>query len=390
MNNNSNTKVKAPCKYYGTCGGCQLQHLSNETQNQYKQEVVQRWLGKHGKVEEILAMEHPYEYRNKIQYSFGYDSRRRVIGGMYKTNTHHIVDIEKCIIQDPVADPIMKTIKGIMKRYKMEPYDEDTGRGFLRHVLIKTGFATGEVMVVMVTTDPMFHGRKNFVQIMRKKHPQIKTIILNVNNKDTSMILGETESNMYGGGYIEDILCGLRFRISAKSFYQINPKQAEVLYTKAIEMADFKGHEKIIDAYSGVGTISLIVADKVKEVMAVEVNNDSVRDAIRNAKRNNITNVHFYRADAGEFMTELAMKNEKIDAVIMDPPRTGSDEAFLTSVCKLNPEKVVYISCNPETQARDLTTLLAHGYEVKGIQPVDMFPQTNHIENIVLLSKSGK
>ncbi len=387
MSKHLNQHVKPPCKYYGKCGGCQLQHLSNEAQNLYKQKIAEKLLGKFGKVEKIITMDYPYDYRNKIQYSFGYGQNKKIIVGMYEENTHNIINIEKCIIQDPIADKIMATIRSIMKKYKMEPYHEDTGQGFLRHVLIKTGNATGQVMVVLITGHHMFHGKKNFVKILRKKHPEIETMVLNVNNKDTSMILGERESNMYGKGFIEDILCGLRFRISSKSFYQINPKQTEVLYQKAIELADFKGHEKVIDAYSGIGTISLIIADQVKEVIGVEINNDGVQDAIRNARSNNINNVRFHRADAGEFMTDLAMGNEKIDAVIMDPPRAGSDEAFLTAMCKLSPKKIIYLSCNPETQARDLEFLVKNGYRVKGIQPVDMFPQTSHVETVVRIER---
>ena len=377
--------VKPPCIYYDRCGGCQLQHLSNDSQNQYKQDIVDRLLGKFGKVEDIIAMDEPYEYRNKIQYAFGYGKNGKIISGMYAKNSHDIIDIEKCIIQDPIADKILKTIGRIMKKYKMEPYDEDTGKGFLRHVLIRTGFTTKEVMVVLVTSHHVFHGKKNFVKLLIKEHPQIKTIVLNVNNKKTSMVLGDTESNMYGRGFIEDVLCGMRFRISSKSFYQINPQQTEILYNKAIEMAEFKGHEKIIDAYSGIGTISLIVADKVKEVIGVELNSDAVRDAVKNAQNNNINNVYFHKADAGDFMVNLALKNEKIDAVIMDPPRSGSDEEFLASMARLNPEKIIYISCNPETQARDLEFLVDEGYKVQKIQPVDMFPQTSHVECIALL-----
>lgn len=387
MNKDINKYVEPPCSYYERCGGCQLQHLSNESQNQYKQDIVERLLGKFGKVEKIIVMDNPYEYRNKIQYSFGYGQRGKIISGMYAKNSHNIIDIEKCIIQDPIADKILNTIGKIMKKYKMEPYNEDTGEGFLRHVLIRTGYRTKEVMVVLVTSHHVFHGKKNFVKILTKEHPEVKTIVLNVNNKKTSMILGDKESNMYGRGFIEDVLCGMSFRISSKSFYQINPIQTEVLYRKAIEMVDFKGHERIIDAYSGIGTISLIVADKVKEVIGVEINNDGVRDAIKNAQNNNIDNVYFHRADAGEFMVDLAMKSEKIDAVIMDPPRAGSDEAFLSSMCTLNPEKIIYISCNPETQARDLEYLVDNGYKVKKIQPVDMFPQTQHIECVVLIQK---
>lgn len=382
-----NKYVEPPCVYYDRCGGCQLQHLSNEAQNLYKQDMVERLLGKFGKVEDIIVMDKPYEYRNKIQYAFGYGKNRRIISGMYAKNSHDIIDIKKCIIQDPIADPILDTIGKIMEKYKMEPYNEDTGRGFLRHVLIRTGHSTKEVMVVLVTSHHVFEGKKNFVKILIKKHPEITTIVLNVNNKKTSMVLGDTESNMYGRGFIEDVLCGMRFRISSKSFYQINPMQTEILYGKAIEMANFKGHERIIDAYSGIGTISLIVADKVKEVIGVEINNDGVKDAIKNAEINNISNVYFHRADAGEFMVDLAMKKENIDAVIMDPPRAGSDEEFLASMCRLSPEKIIYISCNPETQARDLEYLVENGYDVKKIQPVDMFPQTNHAETVVLLSR---
>ena len=379
--------VKPPCPYYDRCGGCQLQHLTNESQNRYKQNMVEALLGRFAKVEELISMENPYEYRNKIQYSFGYGDNNKIIAGMYESNTHDIIDIEKCIVQDPIADKIILSIKRIMEKYKMEPYNEDTKEGFLRHVLIRTGFTSGEVMVVLVTSHHVFHGKQNFVKILRKKHPEITSMILNVNNKNTSMILGDTESNMYGRGFIEDTICGMKFRISSKSFYQINPQQAAILYKKAIEMAEFKGEERVIDAYSGVGTISLIVSGKVKEVIGVEINSDGVRDAIKNAQNNNVDNVYFHRADAGEFMLELAEKDEKIDAVIMNPPRAGSDEVFLSSVARLSPEKIIYISCNPETLARDLDYLQANGYKVNKIQAVDMFPQTKHVETVTSLVK---
>ena len=379
--------VKPSCPYYDRCGGCQLQHLTNESQNKYKQNMAESLLNKFAKVEELISMENPYEYRNKIQYSFGYGDNNKIIAGMYESNTHDIIDIEKCIVQDPIADEIMLSIKRIMKKYKMEPYNEDTKEGFLRHVLIRTGFTSGEVMVVLVTSHHVFHGKQNFVKILRKKHPEIRSIILNVNNKNTSMILGDTESNMYGRGFIEDTICGMKFRISSKSFYQINPQQAATLYKKAIEMAEFKGEERVIDAYSGVGTISLIVSGEVKEVIGVEINSDGVRDAIKNAQNNKVDNVYFHRADAGEFMLELAEKDEKIDAVIMNPPRAGSDEIFLSSMLRLSPEKIVYISCNPETLARDLDYLEGNGYKVNKIKAVDMFPQTKHIECVALIEK---
>lgn len=387
MSKESIKYVDSPCKYYDRCGGCQIQHLSNKSQNLYKQKMVEDLLGEFGDIEKLISMEYPYEYRNKIQYSFGYDKNNKRIAGMYAKNSHDIINIENCLVQDPIADKIIISIKRIMNKYKMEPYNEDTGEGFLRHALIRTGFNSGEVMVVLVTSDHVFPGKKNFVKILRKKHPEIKTMILNVNNRNTSMILGPTESNMYGRGFIEDTICGMKFRISSKSFYQINPQQAAILYDKAIEMADFKGNERIIDAYSGVGTISLIVSKKVKEVIGVEINRDGVNDAIKNAQNNNIDNVYFHRADAGEFMLEMASENEKIDSVIMNPPRAGSDEVFLSSMCTLNPKSIIYISCNPETLARDLEYLEKKGYKVRKIQPVDMFPQTNHVETVVLITK---
>ncbi|WFF73646.1 23S rRNA (uracil(1939)-C(5))-methyltransferase RlmD [Proteiniclasticum sp. QWL-01] len=390
MNKTQLVNVKPPCIYYERCGGCQLQHLSNESQNQVKQEIAEKYLSSFGKVEDILVMEHPYEYRNKIQYSFGYGRKKELIAGMYAENSHSIIDIDQCIIQDPQADRIIHTTKKIMKKYKMEPYQEDRETGFLRHVLIRTGFTTGEVMVVLVTAHSIFTGKKNFIQLLTKEHPEITTIIMNINNRSTSMILGDKETTISGKGYIEDILCGMRFRISSKSFYQINPKQTEVLYNTALKMADFKGNERILDAYSGIGTISLIAARQVREVIGVEVNPDGVRDAIKNAQTNQVNNVHFYQADAGEFMQELARRNEPIDAVIMDPPRSGSDETFLNSLCSLKPQKIIYISCNPETQARDLEYLLSHGYRVQKIQPVDMFPQTSHVETVVLITRENK
>ena len=367
-----------------------MQHLANESQNQVKQEIAEKYLGTFGKVEDILVMEHPYEYRNKITYSFGYGKKKELIAGMYAEYSHTIININKCLIQDPIADQIIHTIKQIMKKYKMEPYEEDRETGFLRHVLIRTGFATGEVMVVLVAAHPIFTGKNNFIKLLTKAHPEITTIILNINNRDTSMILGEKETTIYGKGYIEDILCGLKFRISSKSFYQINPKQAEVLYNTALKMADLKGTERILDAYSGVGTISLIAAKQVKEVIGVELSSDGVKDAIKNAQTNQLDNVYFHQEDAGAFMSQLARDNQVIDAVIMDPPRSGSDEAFLSSLCILKPEKIIYISCNPETQARDLTYLIEHGYAVRTIQPVDMFPQTNHVEVIVLITRDNK
>lgn len=386
----SRKTIKPKCKYYEKCGGCQLQHLSYEEQSIFKQNYVEELMKDFCKVDEIIVMDNPYNYRNKIHSTFGYGNKKNIIAGMYEKNSHDLIDIEECIIQSPIGDKIVKTIKRIMKKYKMEPYDEDKKTGFLRHVLIRTGFKTGEVMVVLVVGNKIFHGSNNFVKLLRKEHPEVETVIMNVNDKNTSMVLGDYEKILYGKGYIVDELCGIKFRISSKSFYQVNPIQTEKLYNKAIELADFKGNEKVIDAYSGIGTISLIMSNSVKEVIGVELNSDAVKDAIKNAKSNNIDNVVFYQDDAGDFMVKMASKNKLVDVVIMDPPRSGSDEKFLASLVKLSPEKVIYISCNPETQERDLKYLVSKGYEVKKIQPVDMFPQTAHVESIIMMTYCGE
>lgn len=377
-----------PCPLYRKCGGCQLQNMSYQRQLHWKQELVERLLGRFHRVNPIIGMEHPYHYRNKVQAAFALDRRKQIVSGVYQASTHRVVPVESCMIEDETADRIVGTIRKLMKDFKMEPYNEDTGRGLVRHVLVKRGFVSGQVMVVMVTVSPILPAKNNFVKALRKAHPEITTILQNVNNRATSMVLGESEKVLYGPGYIEESLCGCVFRISAKSFYQINPVQTEVLYNKAIELAGFTGKETVVDAYCGTGTIGLIAAKRgAGHVTGVELNQDAVRDAISNAKRNGIKNVYFYNADAGEFLSAMADEGETVDVVLMDPPRAGSDEQFLTSLAGLAPKKIVYISCNPETLQRDLQFLVRAGYHVQEIQPVDMFPHTNHVETVVLLSK---
>ena len=373
--------------YYGECGGCQLQHMSQEAQDQFKQKLVENLLKPFGKVNRILTIKEPYHYRNKVHSTFAYGKKKEVISGIYQEDSHRVIDVDECLIHDHKADEIIETIKGFMKSFKMLPFDEDSGRGFLRHVLIKRGFATNQVMVVLVTSTKVFPGKNNFIKALTKAHPEISTVIMNINNRKTSVVLGNQEIVLYGKGYIEDVLCGKKFQISAKSFYQVNPIQTEILYNKGIEMAKLTGNETAIDAYCGIGTISLIVSDKVKKVIGVELNKDAVRDAIRNAKNNQIKNAQFFNDDAGDFMVKLANEKQKMDLVIMDPPRAGSDEKFLSSLVKLSPKKVVYVSCNPVTLKRDLHYLTKHGYKVKEIQPVDMFPQTAHVEVVVLMSR---
>lgn len=377
------------CPYYRECGGCQYQNIPYKEEKKLKQEKVQNLLGKFGKANEIIGMENPINYRNKIHSTFSYGKKNKVIAGFYRANSHKVIDIDRCMIQDEKADEIIATIKGLMRSFKMKPYDEDTKEGFLRHVLIKRGFATGQIMVVLVVSTNIFPGKKNYIKALRKEHPEISTIIMNINNRKTSVVLGDREIVIFGRGYIEDILSGMKFQISSKSFYQVNPIQTEKLYGKAIEMAGLKGDEVAIDAYSGIGTISLVLSKSVKKVIGVELNPDAVKDSITNAKKNGVKNVYFHKDDAGDFMVKLANKDEKIDLVVMDPPRSGSDEKFLSSLVKLSPEKVVYISCNPETQARDVSYLEGKGYKVREIQPVDMFPRTEHVEGIIMMSYCG-
>lgn len=379
-------RKKTDCPVYHRCGGCSLRHVSYGNQLQHKQEKVTELLSEYGKVEPIIGMEHPYHYRNKVHATFGRLKNGTYISGVYEEGTHKIVPIETCLIEDEKADAIVGTIRGLLKSFKIRTYDEDTGYGLLRHVMIRTGHKTGEIMVVLVLASPILPSKNNFVKALRKEHPEITTVVINVNDKNTSMVLGDKQTTIYGKGYIEDELCGCRFKISPKSFYQVNPIQTEVLYNKAIELAGLTGKERVIDAYCGIGTIGLIASKHAKEVIGVELNSDAVRDAVANAKLNGIKNVSFYNNDAGKFMVELAEQEEQVDVVFMDPPRAGSDEDFLMSIAKLYPEKVVYISCNPETLDRDLDFISEFGYEVKRIIPVDMFPWTSHVETIVLLS----
>ncbi|HJB25255.1 MAG TPA: 23S rRNA (uracil(1939)-C(5))-methyltransferase RlmD, partial [Firmicutes bacterium] len=382
-----NGRNPSPCKLYRKCGGCQLQNMTYERQLVFKQNKVTGLLGRFCHVEPIIGMKHPYHYRNKVQAAFTRDRNGRIISGVYQSSTHRVVAVTKCQLEDLTADRIIATIRSLMPGFRMQPYEETTGRGFLRHVLVKRGFRSGEIMVVLVGGTPVFPAKKRFVSALLERHPEITTVIFNLNQKHTSLVLGDREEVLYGKGYIEEQLCGCTFRISAKSFYQINPIQTQVLYRKALEMAELTGQETVIDAYCGTGTIGIIAAGKAKQVIGVELNRDAVRDAIANAKQNHCTNIYFHCADAGEFLVQMAEEGKQADVVLMDPPRAGSDRAFLSSIVTLSPKKVVYISCNPETQQRDLLYLTQHGYEVKQIQPVDMFPHTSHVETVVLLSK---
>ena len=375
------------CSVSKKCGSCQYQGVPYKEQLAAKQKKMKKLLGKFANVKPIIGMDDPFYYRNKVHAVFDRDKKGNIICGTYEAKTHKVVPIEECMIEDKISQEIIRTIRDMLKSFRIKTYDEDTGYGLLRHVLVRRGFSTDEIMVVLVIGSPIFPSKNNFVKALRKLHPEITTVILNVNDKKTSMVLGERNITLYGKGFIEDTLCGCTFRLSPASFYQVNPVQTEKLYQKAIKMAKLQGEEKVIDAYCGIGTIGLIASSHVKEVISVELNKDAVKDAIINAKRNGIKNVRFYQGDAGKFMVNLAGQGKKVDVVFMDPPRAGSDEAFLSSVIKLAPEKVVYISCNPETLARDLKYLIKHGYEAKSAVPVDMFSWTEHVEVVCCLHR---
>ena len=383
-------KVDISCPVYKKCGGCQLLHMEYKKQLDFKREQITTLLKPYGKLEGIIGMETPEHYRHKVHAVFGRDNRGRTICGVYKEGTHIIVPVEKCLLENEKADEIIQTIKGLLKSFKIKTYDEDTGYGLLRHVLVRVGCSTGQIMVVLVLGSPILPSKNNFVKALRKVHPEITTVVINVNDKKTSMVLGDKEQVIYGPGYIEDRLCGMTFKISPKSFYQVNPRQTEVLYQKAIAFAELSGKEVVLDAYCGTGTIGMIAAPHAGRVIGVELNKDAVRDAIAGAKRNQISNIRFYQADAGDFMVKMADSGEKVDVVLMDPPRTGSNEKFLKALVQLGPRKIVYVSCNPETLARDLQFLCRKGYRMEKGVGVDMFPFTKHVEVIIMMQYCGK
>ena len=383
-------RVEPACPVFDKCGGCQLLHMSEEAQKAFKQAQCETLLSGFGKVREILTAENPKNYRNKVHAAF---ARKRmgkgskIISGIFEEESHRVIETSDCLIQDKRAAEYLRTVRKLMQDTHTEPYNEDTGRGTLRYVFLRMGRKSGEVLMALVTGTTEFPAKSKFAAEIKKKHPEIVTLIHNINPQKNSMVLGKKETVLYGTGYITDTLCGHTFRISANSFYQVNSEQTEVLYNTAVELAKITKEDTVIDAYCGIGTITLMAADHAGKVIGVEVNAQAVKDARDNAKRNNCTNVEFICQDAGEFMREQAKKGTAPQVVIMDPPRAGSDDAFLNSLVTMAPERVVYISCNPETQARDLKKLTAKGYKVEVIQPVDMFPGTKHCECIVLLSK---
>lgn len=386
-------KEQPVCPVAKKCGGCQFQGIPYDRQLEKKRAIVKQCVGD-VRVQTPIGMAEPLHYRNKVHAAFGRDRKGNIICGVYESGTHRIVPVEGCMIEDARADAIIATIRGLLKPFRIKTYDEDSGYGLLRHVMVRTGHATGEILVVLVLASPILPAKNQFVKALRAAHPEITSIVLNVNDRHTSMVLGERNITLYGNGYIEDELCGNRYRISPNSFYQVNALQTGVLYEKAVAYAHLTGNETVIDAYCGIGTIGMTAAAHARQVIGVELNPSAVKDAIANAKRNGCKNILFYNKDAGDYMRALAAapagERVPVDVVFMDPPRSGCSEAFLEALSLLAPKRVVYISCDPQTLGRDLDYLRKHGYRPRECQPVDMFPYTDKIENVVLLERGQK
>ncbi|MEG1732911.1 MAG: 23S rRNA (uracil(1939)-C(5))-methyltransferase RlmD [Longicatena sp.] len=387
----SSERQKVVCPIYNTCGSCQMMHMTPSAQSQYKKKQVQNLCKKAKlscKVQDVLSMDQSVAYRNKIIVGFLKDKNHKVQAGFYEELTHRIVPYTSCVLHPNICDEIIQSIVQLMNKFRIEPYDEDRKRGLLRHVIIRYGTISKQIMVVLVVNSNVFPARKNFVQALLQKHREITTVVQNVNTRKTSIVLGEQERVLYGKGYIEDELLDCKYRISAKSFYQINHEQTEVLYQKAIELLALKGHETVLDAYCGIGTIGMYVSRYVKQVLGVEVNKDAIHDANANASANHIKNIRFVCDDASKFMSKLTAKKERLDVVIMDPPRSGSSEEFIRSVSRSAPAKVLYISCNPQTQVRDILIFQKYGYHLASdILLVDLFPNTMHVESVVLMTR---
>ena len=378
--------TESPCPYANRCGGCTSVHIPYGEQLKRKQAAMEKLLSGICPVEPILGMDDPWHYRSKVHAVIGTDFKtKQPIAGVYQRGTHRVVPVQGCLIEDQRADRIIRTIVGMIPRYKLRIYNENTHRGFLRHVLVRTGQNTDQIMVILVTTASEFPGGKAFVQELIEKHPEITTVVLNVNQKETSMVLGNRDIPLFGPGYMEDELLGKRFRISPQSFYQVNARQTEVLYKTALDLAGLTGSETLLDAYCGTGTIGLCASAQVKQLIGVELNADAVRDAKVNARLNNVTNADFICEDAGRFMVKMARDGQTPDVLIMDPPRSGSDERFLRSVLTCKPRTIVYVSCGPDTLARDARFLVKEGYKAVKAIPVDMVPHTEHCECVMLL-----
>lgn len=368
------------CPASKKCGGCRYIHEEYETTLNRKQELVEK-LFPENEVSKIIGMEDPYHYRHKIYATFSHTKDGRVTAGLYEENTHRLTDSRMCLIQHAKANAILQSICAIATSMHIESYDEDSGRGTLRHAYIRVSHATGETLLVIVIGSKDLPGSRAFVSQLREKHPEITSVVLNFNRENTSMILGPKDRVLYGKGWIEDTIAGMTFRISAHTFYQVNPVQTEVMYSKALEFASLNRSDTVLDMCCGIGTISLLAAKQARYVLGVEINPQSIRDAQKNAERNHIDNAEFMAMDGEQFIHDLL---DTPDVVFLDPPRNGFSESFMEALGKLKPKKIVYVSCNPVTQARDIR-VINRLYSIEKVQPVDNFPFTEHVENVVLL-----
>ncbi|WIV13553.1 23S rRNA (uracil(1939)-C(5))-methyltransferase RlmD [Proteiniborus sp. MB09-C3] len=389
----SKHRVDTKCSISDYCGGCSLQGLDYKMQLEFKTNKVKNDIKRIGGLDEvaihnIIGMDNPNRYRNKVQIPVGMENGEAVIG-FYKKGSHDIANIDTCVIQHDVADKAIGAIREYIKEFKIEPYDNKTGKGLLRHIIVKNSFKTGDTMVVLVTNGNILPHSDQFIKKLRDRIPELKTVIQNINTKKTNLVMGAKSQVIYGEEKIIDYIGNLKFYISAESFFQVNPVQTEVLYSKALEYADLKGNETVFDIYCGIGTISLFLAQKAKKVYGIESVNQAIKDAKENARINGIENVEFHSGNAEEIFPKLYEKGIKADVVVVDPPRKGCDPQVIDTIIKMKPEKVVYVSCNPSTLARDLKVLSENGFKVMEVQPVDMFPWTGHVESIILMTYCG-
>ncbi|WP_416151940.1 23S rRNA (uracil(1939)-C(5))-methyltransferase RlmD [Salipaludibacillus sp. HK11] len=387
----SEQRVEPPCSIFKWCGGCQLQHLSYEGQLQHKHNQVRETLARIGGLNKVpvhspLGMDDPWRYRNKSQVPFG-EQQKQLVAGFYAERSHKIVDMNTCIIQHEDNDKVVQLVKSLAKQYGIRGYDDKTHKGTLRHVVVRHAKHTDELMVVLVTKGEALPNKKNIVQALQDQLPNLKSIMQNINPKRTNVIFGESTEKLWGEDVINDFIGDIKFAISARSFYQVNPEQTKVLYEKALEYAKLTGKETVIDAYCGIGTISLFLAQEAKQVYGVEIVPEAVSDAKRNAKINHIDNADFVVGEAESVIPWWQAQGIEADVIVVDPPRKGCDEKLLETMAAMKPLRIVYVSCNPATLARDLKYLEERGYKTKEVQPVDMFPHTAHIENVALIER---
>ncbi len=383
-------RVEPACGVVKRCGGCQLQHMSYEAQLEYKtrqvKDAIERLGGLKGiTIHDTIGMKEPWRYRNKAQFPVGLDGD--VMIGFYASRSHEIIDTPQCAIQDDVNDKVTQTVREFIKKYDISIYDENTGKGLIRHIMTRKGFRTGELMVCIVINGDTLPCDKALIDMLNRNTENLKSIVLNVNKKRTNVILGDRNIVIFGEEAIYDYIGEFKFKISPLSFFQVNPIQTEVLYGKALEYAELKGNETVFDAYCGIGTISLFLSKKAKKVYGVEIIPQAIENAKENARLNGITNTEFIVGESETVIPEMYKKGIKADVIVVDPPRKGCDEKLLDVIAQMAPERVVYVSCNPATLARDLKYLSERGYKVKEVQPVDMFPQTTHTESVCLIER---